>query len=158
MNIYEQTKVIDRAAGLSHRELTWKEKVALIGSEFLERTQIECPVEHIFQDGMYIRRMTIPKGTLFIGRPHKKGHRCQLDGGSLIQFTEAGQIERFPGDSLQTVPGYQVILYAITDVVGSTVHPDSGERDIEKLEAEIFESKESFAELGMSVRKALEAA
>jgi hypothetical protein len=157
VNIYEQGQIIDLAAELTHRQLSWKEKIALVGSEFLQRAQIDCPVEHIFRDGNYIRRMSIPQGTLFIGRPHKIGHRCQLDKGSLIQFTEHGRIERNPGDSVQSTPGYQVILYAVTDVVGSTVHPDSGERDIDKLEDAIFESKQDFAELGMTVRKALEA-
>ena len=156
MNIYDQGRILTIAAGLTHRELNWKEKVALLGSEFLQHAQIECPVEHIFRDGKYIRRMTIPQGTLFIGRPHKLGHRCQLDAGSLVQFTEHGRIERFPGDSVQSTPGYQVILYALTDVVGSTIHPDSGERDIDKLEDMIFESKQSFTELGLAVRKALE--
>jgi len=157
MNIYEQGRIISIAAGLTHRELDWKEKVALLGSEFLQHAQIDCPVEHIFREGKYIRRMKIPQGTLFIGRPHKIGHRCQLDVGSLIQFTEHGKIERFPGDSVQSTPGYQVILYALTDVIGSTIHPDSGERDIDKLEDMIFESQQSFVDLGMTVRKALEA-
>ena len=157
MNIYEQREVIDLAAGITKRELSWKEKVALVGSEFLTRSQVDCPVEHIFHGGNYVRRMTIPKGTLFIGRPHKIGHRCQLDKGSVIQFTEYGKIERNPGDSVQSTPGYQVILYALTDVIGSTVHADSGERAIDKLEETIFESKQSFTELGLAVRHALEA-
>lgn len=157
MNIYQQSKVIHISEGLEKRDLSWKEKLALLGSDFLGRTQIECPVTHKFEGGNYIRTMTIPQGTLFIGRPHRKGHVCRLDGGSLIQFTEDGQIERFPGDSIRSVPGYQVVLYALTDVVGSTIHPDTGERDLEALEAEIFESRESFVELGIQVRKALEA-
>jgi len=54
---------------------------------------------------------------------------------------------------VQSTPGYQVILYALTDVIGSTIHPDSGERDIEKLEDVIFESKQSFVDFGMTVRQ-----
>lgn len=156
MNVYDQMHYLELANQVEGRDLSWKEKVAVIGQEFLKETQIECPVTHAFVDGNYIRTMRIPKGTLFIGRPHKRGHLCRLDAGSLVQFTDEGQIERHPGDSLRTVPGYQVVLYALTDVIGSTVHPDSGERDIEKLEDAIFDSKESFMELGMQVRKALE--
>jgi hypothetical protein len=155
VNIYEQSRYVDIAAGIAGIDLDWREKLALIGSEFLKQPQIECPVSHEFSGGEYVRIMRIPRGTLFIGRQHKKGHRCVLRAGSCVQFLPDGKIERNPGDSVQSWPGYQVVLYAITDVIGATHHPDSGERDIDKLEAEIFEPKEAFTELGMKVQQML---
>jgi hypothetical protein len=158
MNVYEQSNLLELSARIEGREISWREKLALLSSEVAEHAQIECPVEHVFADGKYVRRIHIPKGTLFIGRPHRRGHLCRLEAGSLIQFVEGAKIERHPGDSLQTVPGYQVVLYSLSDVIGATVHTDNGERDIEKLEAEIFEPKTWFTELGVSVKRALEKA
>lgn len=61
-----------------------------------------------------------------------------------------GHREGFHAPSqIVTEPGYQMVVYAVTDAVAQTVHPNpSDERDIAKLEADIFESPESLKELG----------
>ena len=135
--------------------LNWKEMLAYLTVKFLELPQQECPVEHLFKDGHYYRTMKIPAGALFIGRPHLHGHKVELLEGQVFLIHSQKRELRVAPDHMQTIPGYQMVFQAITDVVGRTVHPDTGERDIEKLEDGIFESLESIKALGHEVMKRL---
>lgn len=94
--------------------------------------------------------MTIPAETLFIGRVHRHGHVCQLLEGSVILIHSESHREAFQAPSeIMTKPGYQMVVYAVTDVRAQTVHPNpEGERDYSKLEADIFETVDSIRELG----------
>ena len=129
--------------------LTWKEKLAYIGVELLEQPQVETPVMHFFQPGWYIREMFIPAGTLFIGRGHRHGHECQLLSGTVLHITETERREVTAPFTMHSTPGYQMVLQAITDVLGRTVHPNPGNsRDIDMLEDDIFHSVDEFKMLG----------
>lgn len=135
--------------------LSFPEKLAYLTHQFHKAEQTECPVTHLFKDGFYIREMTIPAGTLFIGRVHRQGHICELVAGSIVHITEYERRALEAPFSLKTTPGYQMALYAVNDVVGRTYHPDSGERDLDKLEECIFESVETLKALGESVERRL---
>jgi len=119
-------------------ELTWTEKITYLMREFLKHPQIPCPVEHLFGGGKYIREMRIPRGTLFIGRPHRHGHPIQLISGELIWITPHGRFHKVAPDSTVSAPGDQMVCYTLTDVVGRTIHSDNGERDTDMLENQIF--------------------
>ena len=138
-------------------ELAWKEKLAYLTVRFLELPQEECPVEHLFKDGHYYRTMRIPAGALFIGRPHRYGHKVELLEGRVVLIHPNSRELRAAPDSMQTIPGYQTVFQALTNVVGRTVHPDSGERDIDKLEDGIFESLDSIKALGLAVASRMRA-
>jgi hypothetical protein len=135
--------------------LTWKEMLAVLTVKFLDLPQQDTPVEHAFKDGHYYRTMKIPAGSLFIGRPHRVGHQVDLLEGQVFLIHEQSRQLRTAPDSMRTVPGYQTVFQALTDVVGRTVHPDTGERDVDKLEDGIFESLDSIKALGHEVMKRL---
>lgn len=130
--------------------LTWNEKVAYLAHQFLTMEQTACPVTHRLEQGLYIREMQIPADTLFIGRVHRHGHVCQLLKGSVILIHGEHYREAFKAPSeIMTKPGYQMVVYAVTDVLAQTIHPNpNDERDYSKLEADIFETVESVKELG----------
>jgi hypothetical protein len=166
MNIYEREnfspcrnspeKAVSVPLLERYPQLSFREKLALLTLEFLNENQVECPVEHVFEGETYIRIMRIPRDTLFIGRPHRYGHRCELREGNLIHITPMTRVALSAPFALVTQPGYQVVVYTLSDVVGATVHPNpTGIRDVEALEADIFESLESMKELGVRVREAL---
>lgn len=131
-------------------DLTWNEKIAYLTHQFLALEQTHCPLSHRFEQGLYIREIIIPAGSLIIGRVHRHGHVCQLLEGSLFLIHREGHREAFQAPSqILTLPGYQMVVYAVTDVRAQTVHPNpSDERDISRLEADIFESAESVKTLG----------
>lgn len=134
-------------------DLTWKEKVAYLTHQFMTMEQTGCPLTHRFEKGLYIREIRIPAETLIVGRVHKHGHVCQLLEGDVILIHSEGNREGFHAPSqIMTEPGYQMVVYAVTDSVAQTVHPNpTDERDIAKLEADIFESPESLKALGASL-------
>lgn len=137
--------------------LSWKEKLAYLITRFLDQPQIECPVTHHFEDGKYIREMVIPKGTLFIGRPHRYGHECILVSGKVIHCLETGRKCVDAPFRMHTQPGDQVVIFTKTDIVGRTVHPNpTGTTDTDSLEADIFESLDSLKAVGLHAARILE--
>jgi hypothetical protein len=126
-----------------HLGLSWNDQLAYLIAEgqSVVQDKTECPVKHSFAPGVYVREMFIPANTWFIGRPHLKGHRCTLEAGRVKLITAKGTMELRAGDEMTTEPGYMMALYAITDVLGRTYHPNPTEsHDTAALEAEIFES------------------
>jgi hypothetical protein len=140
---------------LDKYEISWSEKLAYLTWRFLDEQQIGCPVSHKFEDGWYIREMCIPKETLFIGRPHRYGHRCELVSGKLLHIEEYIKRVIYAPFEMTTKPGYQMALYAMQDVVGRTYHLDTGVRDVEKLEADIFHPLNELKTLGSQVAQRL---
>lgn len=129
--------------------LSFREKLAYLTWRFLKEEQTECPLEHLFEPGLYIREIKIPAETLFIGRIHRHGHACQLIEGSLIHVTEEGSRRVDAPFTLHSTPGYQMVLYSLTPIVGRSIHLNpSDSRDIQTLEDEAFESVESLKNHG----------
>jgi hypothetical protein len=132
--------------------LSWKEKIAFLTFQFLKLPQTQCPVMHSFENGFYVRRMNIPAGTLFLGRAHKVGHECVLESGSVIQVLPDNKILFDAPHAVHTVPGFHMVVYALTDVVGVTIHENPKDlRDVDLLEAEIFEPLSTLTALGEEV-------
>ena len=149
--------------------LTWKEKLAYLGFKFSAQSEdlTKCPVSHTFTDTHYIRTMFIPKETLFIGRPHLQGHRCELESGKILLITEDSKTHMEAPAELWSKPGYMMCLYSKTDVIGRTYHPldelarltmrDPTQVQVEVLEPYIFGSVDELLILGEQVRKRIHA-
>lgn len=143
--------------------LTWTEKVAFLAHRFKAiqhlDNDVDMPVTHSFEPGMYVREMTIPADTLFIGRAHRHGHRCVLVSGTVAVMSPEGELVLEAPAELMTEPGYQMVLRALTDVVGRTYHPNPAEsRDLAALEAEAFHPAEEVFKLGQDVSRRVEEA
>lgn len=148
--------------------LTWKEKLAYLGFKFSAQSEdlTKCPVTHSFTDTHYVREMFIPKETLFIGRPHLHGHRCELVSGKILLITEQAKTHMEAPAELWSKPGYMMCLYSKTDVVGRTYHPIADLEtfgfpamlvDEKELERQIFGSIEELLQIGEQVRKKIHA-
>ena len=83
----------------------------------------DLPIKHSFAPGIYAREMTIPEGTLLLGKVHKHRHHNFLMQGSIIVLTESNGVELLQAPlMIVSEPGTQRIGYAITDTVWTTVH------------------------------------
>lgn len=84
-----------------------------------------CPLEHQFSDGIYVRKIFIPKGTVMTGRIHKHEHPNFLMMGKVKVITErdGGEILTGPLDMISPA-GTKRVLLTLTDVVWITVHPN----------------------------------
>ena len=98
--------------------------------------QIEMPVEHILLDGMYARKLFIPKGTILIGKIHKKSCINIVASGDISVMTESGSKRVKAGYTLVSPAGIQKVGYAHEDTIFINVFR-TDETDIEKIENEI---------------------
>jgi hypothetical protein len=136
--------------------LNWNEKIAYLTVQFLKLPQTDCPVTHRFENAVYIREMVIPAQTLFLGRAHIYGHECELVSGSLIHITpDSRRLVEAPF-SMHTQPGYHMVFFALTEVIGRTYHPNPDEiRDVDFLENDIFEPLSALISQGEDVETRL---
>lgn len=97
-----------------------------------------CPVTHRFADGMYVREIRIPQGTLYVGKLHRQAHPRFLLQGTVLVCTEAGGTEVLTAPSYLITPaGTKRVGYTLEDTVIVTVHRTQ-ETDMAKIEAEII--------------------
>ena len=135
--------------------LSWREKIAYLTYKFLQFPQTDCPIKHIFEGRLYIREITIPAQTLFLGRAHTYGHECLLLSGSLIHISPDGTKRTLEAPfSMHTTPGYHMAFYTVTEVIGRTIHPNLTEwLDPQALEADIFEPLDNLKALGAELHE-----
>lgn len=93
----------------------------------------ELPLEHQFANGMYIRRLFIPKGSLIAGKIHR--HECVniVEKGDISVLTETGHQRIKAGFTIVSPPGMQKVGYAHEDTVFTNIFR-TDETDISKIE------------------------
>ena len=101
--------------------------------------QSDCPVEHRFVPGMYIRQMTLPAGTLATSMTHRFEHPFFILKGSIqiISENEGAVTYTAPYFGI-TQPGTRRMAYALEETIMIALHPTE-ETDIEKIEEAILE-------------------
>ena len=143
-------------AVLEAPNLKWADKLAILTYRFSKLDQSPTPVEHHFEKGLYIRTIRIPADTLFLGRVHTVGHKCELVSGRVMHITEHERRIVEAPFSMVTTPGYQMVLYAFTDVIGRTVHLNEEEsRDMAALERDFAEPASALWERGRDLDQRL---
>ena len=97
---------------------------------------INCPLKHSFSDGIYVREIFIPKGTVLTGKIHKHAHPNFLMMGEVSVITEEGGRERLKAPmSMISPPGTKRVVFAITDVIWITIHHNpKNHTNLDKLE------------------------
>jgi hypothetical protein len=60
------------------------QKVEVLLAKSLELPQIDCQTKHYFGPSIYIREVTMPAGSIVIGKPHRKEHMCVMLQGKMI--------------------------------------------------------------------------
>ena|SRR3982751_6890316 len=77
----------------------------------------DYPTEHLLCDGMYSRRLFIPKGTLLIGKIHLKDCINVVASGDISILTERGTYRAHAGDTAVSPAGTMKVGYAHEDTV-----------------------------------------
>ena len=94
-----------------------------------------CPLTHQFAGHLYVRTIRIPAGMLCTGKIHRYSHPHFLQEGEAMVFTEQGGREHLVAPLVMiSPPGTKRAVYALTDVVWTTVHEVGDERDLAKIE------------------------
>ncbi|SHG34393.1 hypothetical protein SAMN02745753_03740 [Marinomonas polaris DSM 16579] len=98
------------------------EKIEELEAELLTLEQVEMPVEHRFINGMYVREITIPKGTILTGAVHKFDYVDIMLGGDIAVATPDG-VKRFKGVNIMDgKAGRKRAGYAYEDTRWISVH------------------------------------
>jgi hypothetical protein len=100
----------------------------------------ENPLIHRWADGIYVREIFIPKGTLIVGKLHRHRHPNVLLKGEVIVVTEGGGREHLVAPlAMISEAGTKRVVYALEDTTWVTFHHNPHElRDIAALEEQII--------------------
>lgn len=106
----------------------------------LDFAHIEPPVSHFFSDGVYVREIFMPKGSLVVGKVHATTHLNIVSKGICIVVTALRSLTidatKFP-QTFESAAGEQKVVYMIEDVVWSTVHVTDS-KDLKEIESKVI--------------------
>lgn len=132
-------------------ELGTMPDILRIEQEIREMPQVTCPVEHYQVDGVYVRSMFIPAGTILTGKIHNFENIAILAQGTIRVSNGTDSYILTAPHIMVDKPGVKRIGYAETDVTFITVHKTANTEidDIEKeLVSDTFEEYEQQLLLG----------
>jgi hypothetical protein len=109
------------------------QKVETLLSHTLTLPQVDCQTNHYFGPGIYIREMTIPAGSLIIGKPHRKEHMCVMLQGKMIFVSADGEKKELVAPLTFVGGPGRKIAYILEDTVFQNILA-TDETDIEVLE------------------------
>jgi hypothetical protein len=100
---------------------------------------VHCPLKHSFGNGIYMREIFIPKGTVLTGKIHRHAHPNVLLKGVVEVFTENGGLEHYEAPmTMISQAGTKRAVLALEDTVWITFHNVGEERDLEKIESMVI--------------------
>ena len=108
--------------------------IDFIEREMLKFAQSDCPVVHSFGPGLYIREVTIPRGTLALGHHQVYDQMNIFLKGKILMANENGSSVVLSAPMMFVGKPGRKLGYVIEDVVWLNVYP-TDETDIEKLES-----------------------
>lgn len=96
----------------------------------------DCPLKHSFADGMYVREIFLPKGTVLTGKIHRHSHPNFLMSGKVLVATEGGGVEVLTGPcAMISEAGTKRAVVVLEDTVWVTVHlVPNGVTDLDEIE------------------------
>lgn len=122
---------------LAQQRTVVRGRICSLESRMLQHPQVQIEVQHLFSEGLYSRRMFVPKGVMWTGKIHRKGHICVLLSGEMT-VVSGEMSERLIAPAVFTSqPGVKRAGFAHTDSIFMTVHATT-ETDLDKIEAELI--------------------
>lgn len=130
------------------------EKIEAMEGFMLECPQVEIPAVNKFINGMYVREIVIPKGTLLTGRVHKFAYLDIMLNGDITVATREG-VQRLQGfNCMEGVPGRKRAGYAHEDTRWVTVHRTDQEDPADILDHLTFFSMSEYRDFRVAADNA----
>ena len=105
--------------------------------------QVECPLTHRFTEGLYVREIFMPAGTLITSKIHKTQHQYfVLQGKAIVWIDGKEELIEAPHIGI-TEPNTQRVLYILEDCVWATSHPNPDNETVEQIEERILEKHDN---------------
>lgn len=130
------------------------EKIERLEGAMLALPQVDCPVEHIFGPGLYIRQVTLPAGALAVGHHQKQDHLNVLLSG-VVAMVEGDFVHVVKAPLVYVGKPGRKVGYVVETAVWQNIYATE-ERDIETLEKmflEKSETSEAFAALSVKAEQ-----
>jgi len=106
-----------------------------------------CEEKHHFGPNIYIKEVTMPAGSLIIGKHHRMEHLCNMVSGHMIVLDADGnRSELIAPMTFMAKPGRK-IAYIIETVVFQNIY-STPETDIQKLEDMCVDNSKDLLEEG----------
>jgi hypothetical protein len=113
-----------------------------VEAHMLNMPQVDCPVQHFFGPGIYIRQVTLPAGIIAIGHAQKFEQLNIMLTGE-VALIDNGEVKLLKAPKVFMGPPGKKIGYIKETTVWLNVYA-TDETDIEKLEDLLFEKSDSF--------------
>lgn len=117
----------------------------------LEQDQVEIEPEHLVHAGMYIRKVTVPAGTLLTGQIYKFDHIEMMVSGLLVVTTDDGKAKVLDKHCVMPAfTGKKRAAYALEETTWLTIHSVGDTKNLtpdeiqETLTSETWEDLEQF--------------
>ena len=114
-----------------------EKKMAEEFGESVKDADAIAPINHHHCEGNYAREIFIKADTCVVGKIHRHEHINVLSQGKCVVVTEDGRETLEAPKTWISKPGIKRAVYAITDVVWTTVHPTK-ETELDKIEDEVI--------------------
>jgi hypothetical protein len=132
---------------MSQVVLNTTKKVEALLPELRSLPQVDCDTQHYFGPSLYVRQVTMPAGSVIIGKSHKAEHMCvMLQGRMLIINEDGSKTELVAPKTFVGTPGRKVAYIMETTVFQNIFVTD--ETDIDKLENMLVDNAQPLLEQG----------
>lgn len=89
------------------------------------KPQVECPLTHVYPNGLYVREIFAPAGSIITSRIHKFDHPFFLMRGKLTVISETEGMVTYTAPLMGvTLPQTRRAILIHEDTVWTTVHPN----------------------------------
>lgn len=103
------------------------------------KTAKDYPLKHSFLGGTYVRQIFMPAHHIVVGKIHRFPNITMINSGMAVVVSENSPKPRVfkAGDQLE-IPAFNAnVLFTMTDVYWTTVHPNIEATTVEDAELEI---------------------
>jgi hypothetical protein len=118
--------------------------IEAVEAHMLTLPQAECPVEHIFGPGIYIRQVLLPAGAIVMGHSHKMPCLNVVLSGKLA-LLEGGVLREVEAPYIFTGSVGRKVAYVLEDCVFQNIYATE-ETDLDKLEEMCVEKSSAYME------------
>lgn len=150
-----EPQVTEVVSATSVKRSTELDRIEGLEKLLLNEPQIDLPLHHAFAPNVYLRQITMPKGTVVIGHQHKTEHFNIVMSGRATVYMEGQMHEIVAPCIFKSSAGVRKVLLIHETMVWATIHPTS-ETNLDKLDDELIIKSDSFQQHEIEVAKAKE--